>query len=84
MAYLPALAVQMVTTGLAEEPGWREFARPRMQRRYGPVGSTLVVGVLWGAWHLPLFLSDWSGPHVDLVKVLEFMVTTVAFSFVMT
>jgi membrane protease YdiL (CAAX protease family) len=84
VAYLPGLVLQMVTTGLAEEPGWREFAMPRMQRRYGPVISTLVVGLLWGAWHLPLFLTEWGGPHVDTTRVLEFTGTTVAFSFVMT
>lgn len=84
VAYLPGLVLQMITTGLAEEPGWREFAMPRMQRRYGPVSSTLVVGLLWGAWHLPLFLTEWGGSQVGAIRLLEFMGTTVAFSFVMT
>ncbi|MEU6352809.1 CPBP family intramembrane glutamic endopeptidase [Streptomyces sp. NPDC047072] len=84
-AYLPGLLVQMVTTGLAEEPGWREFAMPRMQHRYGPLVATLVVGVLWGAWHLPLFLTDWGGgPHVPAYVPVEFIATTIAFSAVMT
>ncbi|WP_234544779.1 CPBP family intramembrane glutamic endopeptidase [Streptomyces shenzhenensis] len=84
-AYLPGLVVQMVTTGLAEEPGWREFAMPRLQRRHGPVAGTLVLGPLWGAWHLPLFLTEWgdwmggswTGP-------VEFIATAMAISFVMT
>ncbi|MBQ0827238.1 CPBP family intramembrane glutamic endopeptidase [Streptomyces tagetis] len=85
VAVLPGLAVQMITTGLAEEPGWREFAMPRMQERLGPVAATLVVGVLWGAWHLPLFLTEWGGgPRRDVTPVLEFLATVVAFSFVMT
>lgn len=84
-AYLPGLVLQMVTTGLAEEPGWREFAMPRMQRRHGPVTATLIVGVLWGIWHLPLFLTDWGGGSLNGgVKPVEFVVTVVAFSFVMT
>ncbi|MET9081927.1 type II CAAX endopeptidase family protein [Streptomyces sp. NPDC004237] len=84
-AYLPGLIIQMVTTGLAEEPGWREFAMPHMQRRYGPPVATLVVGLLWGAWHLPLFLTEWGGgPHVSPTRPLEFMATTLAFSYVMT
>ncbi|MFC8826601.1 CPBP family intramembrane glutamic endopeptidase [Streptomyces sp. NPDC057137] len=82
--YLPGLLVQMITTGLAEEPGWREFAMPRMQNRYGPLVATLVVGVLWGAWHLPLFLTDWGGGRHDPMSVVEFMVTALAFSAVMT
>ncbi|GHH31509.1 CPBP family intramembrane glutamic endopeptidase [Streptomyces lanatus] len=85
VAYLPGLLLQMITTGLAEEPGWREFAMPRMQHRYGPLTATLVVGLLWGAWHLPLFLTEWGGgPDVDPVRTLEFMATTLAFSAVMT
>ncbi|WP_320773108.1 CPBP family intramembrane glutamic endopeptidase [Streptomyces sp. CRN 30] len=84
-AFLPGLVLQMITTGLAEEPGWREFAMPRMQDRYGPLFATVVVGVLWGAWHLPLFLTEWGGgPGVDPLYVLEFLVTVIAFSFVMT
>jgi membrane protease YdiL (CAAX protease family) len=84
-AYLPGLILQMVTTGLAEEPGWRDFATPRLQRRHGPLVGTLILGPLWGAWHLPLFLSDWGGwPDVTWTEPLEFMVTTLTFSIVMT
>ncbi|WP_372449283.1 CPBP family intramembrane glutamic endopeptidase [Streptomyces montanisoli] len=84
-AYVPGLLLQMVTTGLAEEPGWRDFAMPRLQRRYGPLTGTLIVGPLWGAWHLPLFLTEWGGwPDVTWRQPVVFVVTTVAFSFVMT
>ncbi|MFJ8791549.1 CPBP family intramembrane glutamic endopeptidase [Streptomyces sp. NPDC102462] len=85
VAYLPALVMQMLTTGLAEEPGWREFAMPRMQNRYGALTATAVIGVLWGIWHLPLFLTEWGGgPDVALIEPVEFIATTIAFSAVMT
>lgn len=85
VAYLPMLLLQMVTTGLAEEPGWRDFALPRLQRRYGPLVGTLILGPLWGAWHLPLFLSSWGGwPHVTWWMPVEFVAGATAFSFVMT
>src|SRR5207248_10246782 len=83
-AYLPGLVLQMVTTGLAEEPGWRDFALPRIQRRFGPFVGTLILGPLWGAWHLPLFLTQWGGPHVTWETPVEFIATATAFSFVMT
>ncbi|MEU8718559.1 type II CAAX endopeptidase family protein [Streptomyces sp. NPDC048663] len=83
--YLPALLVQMITTGLAEEPGWREFAMPRLQSRNGPLTATLVVGILWGGWHLPLFLTEWGGgPHVAWTAPLEFVATATLFSTMMT
>lgn len=43
---------------LGEEIGWRGFALPRMQPRYGPLWGTLLLGVLWVFWHLPHFLTS--------------------------
>ena len=86
VAYVPQLAIQVFTSGLAEEPGWRDFALPRLQHRYGAVPGTLVLGVLWGTWHLPLFLTaSWGGwPDLAWSKPVEFVVGCVAVSIVMT
>lgn len=85
IAYLPALVFQMVTTGLAEEPGWRDFALPHLQPRFGALRGTLILGPLWGAWHLPLFLTEWGGgPHVDWRLPVEFIAAAVVLSVVMT
>lgn len=37
-----------------EEIGWRGFALPRLQKRYSALIATLIVGILWALWHLPL------------------------------
>lgn len=39
-----------------EEYGWRGYLTPRLARRLGWVGASLVVGALWGLWHAPVLL----------------------------
>ena len=45
----------MIMPGLAEEPGWRGFALPRLQWQYGPLLGALILGLLHMLWHLPVF-----------------------------
>jgi membrane protease YdiL (CAAX protease family) len=62
-----------------EEIGWRGYVLPRLQSRYSALASSLIVGVIWGFWHLPKFLSHWDG-----VEFLFFMVSIVARSVLYT
>ncbi|WP_135823721.1 CPBP family intramembrane glutamic endopeptidase [Halorussus ruber] len=55
--------------GGQEELGWRGFAQPELQERYGAFRAALVVGLFWGFWHLPQFVpggvrADWPASMV--------------------
>jgi uncharacterized protein len=47
--------VSGIIVAVFEELGWTGFVTPRLRRRYGILTTGLVIGLLWGAWHFPLF-----------------------------
>lgn len=48
--------VALLIVPLVEEIGWRGYALPRMERRYGRLAAAILLGVLWAWWHLFMFL----------------------------
>ena len=54
-SYLPVALIGILFPSLGEEPGWRGFALPRLQQKYGPLVGTLILAVLHGLWHLPVY-----------------------------
>ena len=55
---VPTIIILTVLAGMGEEFGWRGFALPRLQARHSALVSSLIVGLIWGTWHIPLFLTE--------------------------
>lgn len=72
-----------------EEPGWRGFAMPRLQQRFGALRGTLLLGILWTFWHLPMFfVPGFNGAGTGAVgisvAVAEFLIGTTAMAVIFT
>ena len=63
---------------LFEEFGWRGFLQARLQRVMPPWIAATCVGLMWAAWHIPLFFVTWSSAS-PLIYLL--IVTSLAFVF---
>jgi membrane protease YdiL (CAAX protease family) len=90
VSYPVAFVAIFLETGLPEEIGWRGFALPRMQPRYGPLWGTLLLGVLWAFWHLLYFLTpdQGGGPGTGFATFLTnfpiFLLFVVALAIIFT
>jgi membrane protease YdiL (CAAX protease family) len=82
LAGAAALALFIDPGPLGEELGWRGFALPRMQERWGGLVAALVLGGIWAVWHLPAFLIPGLPQHE--IPFWAFFVSVVSASVLMT
>lgn len=85
---LLALAISLPAGPLGEELGWRGFVLPRMEISLGALQSSLLIGLMWWFWHLPLFWAPMgttvSGTAVTLWAVTKYLAYVVGLSVVFT
>ncbi|TCL09512.1 hypothetical protein BXY66_1561 [Shimia isoporae] len=83
---VPLILLLTLLAGFGEEFGWRGFAMPRLQARFGALASCLCIGCLWGLWHLPLFMvegtvqNDWLQDAGWIVAIGGYVVFCMAWS----
>jgi membrane protease YdiL (CAAX protease family) len=64
------IVIRTLTDGVGEETAWRGVALPGLLTRMNPVAASLVLGVIWAAWHLPLFFTKGSVMANDSIPLL--------------
>lgn len=74
----------LVIGPLSEEIGWRGYALERLQTRLNALTSSLIVGVVWALWHLPLFLMLGSSQHELAVPFISFLIKMMSSSIFYT
>ena len=80
--FVPAFLLALLTGATGEELGWRGTALPRLQERWSVLTSSLVLGVVWGLYHVPSFLL--SGLPLQDTPLAPFMVSAVGLTIFMS
>lgn len=76
------LALNLWLFLITEETAWRGFALPRLQAGMRPVPAALLLGLLWGLWHIPLFFME--GSFQSRIPFVGFMVSILATSVIVS
>lgn len=87
--WIPVVFLVSIVLGpLAEEFGWRGFALPHLSPNIKPIYASLVVGMMWAAWHIPLFWAKSgtaiSGFQPTISLILLFFAAVIISSFIYT
>jgi membrane protease YdiL (CAAX protease family) len=69
--WIAALGYTLLSGPLSEEPGWRGFALPRLQEKHSALTASLVVGIFWAFWHVPIYFLPFGAtiPFVPFIGI---------------
>jgi len=70
VAALPGVLLFFFILAAGEEVGWMGYAFEPMQARGGALKASLVLGVIWAAWHVPFFIFMMPDPVILLAQLL--------------
>jgi membrane protease YdiL (CAAX protease family) len=77
----PEQVAALVVFPLGEEFGWRGFGHARMAKRYGLVKGSLLLGTVWGLWHLAYAITP-DAAGFDVFELAQTMIELPLYSLV--
>ncbi len=81
---LPSILPLIILGPLSEEFGWRGFLQKRVNIEFSPILGSLVIGITWSIWHLPLFYMLGTSQHDFNMPFMPFMISVISSSFIYT
>lgn len=81
---LPSIIPLLILGPLSEEFGWRGFLQKRVNKEFSLIIGSLVIGVTWSLWHLPLFYMPGTSQHDFNMPFIPFMTAVTSSSFIYT
>ncbi len=77
LSHIVFLIIGSILT-FGEEFAWRGYLQEKFLRKYGLNWGLIILGIIWGYWHLPLVLMGWTFPnHPVLGALLLFPISTI-------
>jgi membrane protease YdiL (CAAX protease family) len=87
LSFLPFIFFIFMFGPLPEELAWRGYALDKLQSHWNPFRASLLLGIYWGFWHLPLFWIEGSYQNnlgVGTIQFWLFMLDKIPFTIIMT
>jgi membrane protease YdiL (CAAX protease family) len=73
---------------LGEELGWRGFLLPELQNKFSAITSSLIIGVIWYCWHIPLFFAPFgtlvSGAPLTFLPLVTYLIMIICLACLYT
>lgn len=80
--FIPYLLLMIILGGGQEEFGWRGYALPLLEKKFGIWLANMILGIIWACWHIPLWFI--TGTSQTYMNFGGFILLMVGYSFILS